>query len=197
VPERIPASLMAALADLMKWFDAAGIPAMIIGGVAASILGRARLTRDVDALAMIPEAEWANALSVAANQGIVVRNEATLDFARSSRMLLLRHSASDIDIDVALAGLSFELQALTLGQVHEVGGVALRLPRVEDLLVMKAFAHRPKDMEDIEGLLAVHPGADLVFVRQWLREFSAAVNMPDLLDDFEKAVARRRAPTKV
>lgn len=165
---------------------------MIIGGVAASILGRARLTRDVDALAMIPEAEWANALSVAANHGIVARNEATLDFARRSRMLLLRHSASDIDIDVALAGLSFELQALSLAQVHELGGVPLRLPRVEDLLVMKAFAHRPKDMQDIEGLLAVHPGADLVFVRQWLREFSAAVSMSDLLDDFEKVVARRR-----
>jgi hypothetical protein len=192
VPERIPASLLAALADLMKWFDAASIPAMIIGGVAASILGRARLTRDVDALAMIPEAEWANALSVAANHGIVARNEATLDFARRSRMLLLRHSASDIDIDVALAGLSFELQALSLAQVHELGGVPLRLPRVEDLLVMKAFAHRPKDMQDIEGLLAVHPGADLVFVRQWLREFSAALSMSDLLDDFERVVARRR-----
>ena len=192
MPERVPASLLAALADLMKWFDAASIPAMIIGGVAASILGRARLTRDVDALAMIPEAEWANALSVAAHHGIVARNEATLEFARRSRMLLLRHSASDIDIDVALAGLSFELQALSLAQVHELGGVPLRLPRVEDLLVMKAFAHRPKDMQDIEGLLAVHPGADLVFVRQWLREFSAAVSMSDLLDDFEKVVARRR-----
>ncbi|MEA3133914.1 MAG: hypothetical protein QOG17_1760 [Gammaproteobacteria bacterium] len=191
MPERVPASLLAALADLMKWFDAAGVPSMIIGGVAASILGRARLTRDVDALALIPEAEWPKALSLAANYGIVARIDDALDFAGRSRMLLLRHSASDIDIDVALGGLSFELQALNLSQLHQVGGVQLRLPRVEDLLVMKAFAHRPKDLEDIEGLLAVHPSADLGFVRQWLREFSAAVTMPDLLDDFEKVVARR------
>ena len=191
MPERIPASLLAALADLMKWFDAASVPSMIIGGVAASILGRARLTRDIDALALIPQAEWPNALSLAASYGIVARIDDALDFARRSRMLLLRHSASDIDIDVALGGLSFELQALNLSQVHEVGGVPLRLPRVEDLLVMKAFARRPKDLEDIEGLLSVHPRVDLGFVRQWLREFSAAVAMPDLLDDFEKVVARR------
>ena len=52
--ERIPASLLSALADLMKWLDASNIPSMVIGGVAASMLGRARLTQDVDALVMLP-----------------------------------------------------------------------------------------------------------------------------------------------
>jgi len=48
--ERVPASLLAALADVMNWLDAAHIPSMVIGGVASSMLGRARLTQDVDAL---------------------------------------------------------------------------------------------------------------------------------------------------
>ena len=60
--ERVPASLESALADLMGWLDAAHIPSMIIGGVAASVLGRPRLTRDVDALAVLPEADWAEAI---------------------------------------------------------------------------------------------------------------------------------------
>jgi len=58
VAERVPASLESALADLMGWLDAAHIPSMIIGGVAASVLGRPRLTQDVDA----PEADWAEAI---------------------------------------------------------------------------------------------------------------------------------------
>jgi hypothetical protein len=53
--DRVPASLQAALADVMKWLDASHIPSMVIGGVASSMLGRARLTQDVDALVLLPE----------------------------------------------------------------------------------------------------------------------------------------------
>jgi hypothetical protein len=35
----------------------------------------------------------------------------------------------------------------------------VRLPRIEDLLIMKAVARRPKDLQVIEGLLAAHPEA--------------------------------------
>jgi hypothetical protein len=57
---------------------------------------------------------------------------------------------------------------------------------------MKAFAHRPKDMEDIRGLLDAHPDADLNIVRQWVQEFATAMTMPDLLEDFEKIAERRK-----
>jgi hypothetical protein len=190
--ERVPATLLGALADVMKWLDASQIPSMVIGGVAASLLGRARLTQDVDALVWLPEIEWAKAVSTAADHGMVPRIEDPLQFARRSRMLLLRHTASKIDIDISLGGLSFEQQALERAQVHQISGVRLRLPSVEDLLIMKAFAHRPKDMEDIKGLLDAHPQVDLTIVRQWVKEFGAAMSMPDLADDFEKIVARRK-----
>ena len=50
VVDRVPATLLAALADLVKWLDVTKAPSMVIGGVAASVLGRPRLTQDVDAL---------------------------------------------------------------------------------------------------------------------------------------------------
>ena len=43
--DRVPATLLAALSDLMKWLDATNIPSVVIGGVAASVLGRPRLTQ--------------------------------------------------------------------------------------------------------------------------------------------------------
>jgi hypothetical protein len=39
------------------------MPSMIIGGVAASVLGQPRVTQEVDVLAFLPEADWANAVS--------------------------------------------------------------------------------------------------------------------------------------
>jgi hypothetical protein len=160
VADPFPASLQAALADLVKWLEAAHIPAMIIGGVAASALGRPRLTQDIDALAIMPDAEWANVIESAGRYGIIPRIGEALEFARRSRVLLLRHVNSGIDVDVTLGGLPFEQAAVEKSAVHNIGGLQLRLPRVEDLLVMKAIVRRPKDNEDIRGLLAAHPHVD-------------------------------------
>jgi hypothetical protein len=193
VSDRVPATLLGALAGLMEWLDAANIPSMVVGGVAASALGRPRLTQDVDALAILPEGEWANALSTAASHGILPRIEHPLDFARRSRVLLLRHAESGIDIDVIFGGLSFEQAAIDNSKVHDIGGLRVRLPRIEDLLVMKAVARRPKDLQDIEGLLAAHPEADVTAVRRWVSEFATAMSMSDMLKDFDNLVARRKS----
>jgi hypothetical protein len=193
VVDRLPATLLGALSDLMKWLDATKMPSMVIGGVAASVLGRPRLTQDVDALAILPEAEWANAVSSAAHHGIVPRIQNPLDFARRSRVLLMRHAESGIDIDVTFGGLSFEQAAIHNSKIHDLGGLRLRLPRVEDLLIMKAVARRPKDLQDIEGLLAAHPEADVVTVRQWVSEFATAMSTSDMLEDFDRLVAQGKS----
>jgi hypothetical protein len=193
VVDRVPATLLAALADLVMWLDAAKMPSMVIGGVAASVLGQPRLTQDVDALAILAEADWADAVTTAAGHGIFPRIENPLDFARRSRVLLMRHAESGIDIDLTFGRLSFEQTAIDNSKIHDIGGLRVRLPRVEDLLVMKAVARRPKDLQDIEGLLAAHPEADLATVRQWVREFATAMSMSDMLDDFDKVVARSKS----
>jgi hypothetical protein len=105
VAEHVPASLLGALADLVKWLESAQISAMVIGGVASSFLGRPRMTQDVDALAILPENKWDAATEAARNFGIVPRIDQAVVFARRSRVLLLKHAQSDIAIDVILGGL--------------------------------------------------------------------------------------------
>ena len=73
VAERLDASLQAALADLANWLDEARIPAIVIGGVAASVLGRPRLTRDIDVLAIVSEDAWSQAMTDAARHERAVR----------------------------------------------------------------------------------------------------------------------------
>jgi hypothetical protein len=192
VPEGSADALRSALADLTNWLDAGRIPAMVIGGVAASVLGRPRFTRDIDALVILPESDWQSAVENAAKFGIAPRIGEALEFARRSRVLLMRHAASGIDLDVTLAGLSFERSAVESSRPYDVGGVSVRLPRVEDLLVMKAIARRPKDLEDIRGLLAAHPETDVGAARRWIREFAIAASMPDMLEEFDRVLDQSR-----
>lgn len=52
------AHLRQTLADLVSWFEAARTDGIVVGGVAASILGRPRATRDVDAIIWLDEPDW-------------------------------------------------------------------------------------------------------------------------------------------
>ena len=78
MPDAFAAPLRAALADLSRWLDAESIPGVIIGGIAASVLGRPRLTRDIDALTIMPEDEWERAVGSSARYGIEPRIEQEL-----------------------------------------------------------------------------------------------------------------------
>jgi hypothetical protein len=193
VVEQVPKQFLEVLADLTGWLKSTGVPSMVIGGVAAAILGRPRLTRDVDALAIMPEDKWADALSAAKRHGIEARVDNPLEFARRTYMLLLRHVKTGVDIDVLLGRLPYQQDAVRRGKFRNINGIRMKVPQVEDMLIMKAIAQRPQDLRDIEGILDVHPEADIERVRQWVREFSIAMTMPDLLAGFEKFLLQHKA----
>lgn len=184
--------LLAPLADLGRWLDATHTPSAVVGGVAVSLLSRPRFTQDIDALVWLSERDWEPVLAAARNFGIVPRIEDALGFARRTRVLLLRHAASGVEIDLILGGLALEQQVVEGARIIDVGGVTVRLPRVEHLLIMKAIAHRPRDQQDVASLLDAHPDADIELVRRWVREFALATAASDLVEDFERAVSLRR-----
>ena len=74
-------ALVAALRDLLLWFEAARVRGIVIGGVAVSLLARPRATLDVDALAEVRRAVAAFAGALEA-PGILEEFEATVRRAR-------------------------------------------------------------------------------------------------------------------
>src|SRR5262245_51825160 len=102
------APLLAALQDLVTWLQDAEVAGAIIGGVAASLLGRPRVTRDIDVLVLLDESEWETFLTTGRKFGFVPRLSDAVAFAHQARVLLVRHEASGIDIDIAFGALPFE-----------------------------------------------------------------------------------------
>jgi predicted nucleotidyltransferase len=95
-------------------------------------------------------------------------------------VLLLRHTISGTDIDLSLGILPFEVEMVERSQVIDLGVIQLRLPTPEDLIIMKAVAHRPKDLGDIQVIGASHPDLDKARIRYWVEQFGEALDMPDL-----------------
>ena len=57
---------------------------------------------------------------------------------------------------------------------------------------MKAVAHRPIDMADIQSLMDAQPNIDLKRVRHWVRECLSVIEMPEIYNDLEKILAQRK-----
>jgi predicted nucleotidyltransferase len=191
-PARVPGPLLQALAAVTAWLRQADVPAAVIGGVAASLLGRPRVTKDVDLVALADDSDLPRLLSLGKQQGVTARAADALEFAKVSRVLLLRHEPSGIEIDVSLATLPFEREVIERAAERTVRGVTFRLASAEDIVVMKAIALRPRDVADIEALLDTHPHLDVERIRSLLRSFTDALEADDFAAEFERLLARRR-----
>jgi len=176
----------------MRWLSVEGIKGAIIGGVAASIVGRPRMTADVDAVILVDDSDWERVAESASHYGLMPRRADLLAFAARTRVLLLRHTASGIDVDISLGALPFEHEVVARALAVNLKDLDLRIATGEDLVIMKALPRRPHDIADIEGILVVHPDLDLARIRDYLREFSSALEMPEIQDDFERLLRRVR-----
>jgi predicted nucleotidyltransferase len=98
-------------------------------------------------------------------------------------------------MELSLAWLPFEREALRRAELLDVGGVNVPVAVAEDLVVYKAVAWRERDRTDIERLLRAHAGdIDLAYVRRIIAEFAEALDELDRIDDFERLVARTLPP---
>jgi hypothetical protein len=144
--------LLTAAAELQSFCTGHGWRACLIGGLAAIRWGRPRTTRDVDVslwTGLGEEAPFVDALLGEFAPRIPTARQFSLD----NRVLLIKAS-NGAPVDVALAGGGFEERMLDRATSHIYArSVSLCTASAEDLLVMKAFADRPQDWSDIEGIL--------------------------------------------
>ncbi len=169
-----------AIQRLLAKFDNRGV---IIGGIAVGFLGRPRLTEDVDAMFLLSTQDIPQFLEAAKTENIQPRIPNAEEFARKSRVLLLQHSPTETNIDISLGILPFEEEMVERGIVQSTGTLSVRLPTPEDLIILKAIAHRPKDLEDIRTIVDKNPNLDIARIKKWVKSFAEVLEMPRLWDD--------------
>jgi hypothetical protein len=157
-----------------------------IGGLAVLRWGEPRETVDVDITLLTGFENEAAYVSVLMARFQPRRNDAA-EFARLHRVLLLRAS-SGVGLDIALGGLPFEESAVDRSTPFTFPpDVALRTCSAEDLIVLKAFADRPKDWVDIEGVIIRQTGSlDWGYVQHHLAPLVELKEAPEILNRLEQ-----------
>ncbi len=187
----LPTTFVAALEALASWLETEQVPYATIGGVAVSLLAQPRATHDIDMVIWLDQEKWESFLNAGQAYAFEPRITDALAFAVKSRILLLRHQKSGVSIDLACGALPFEREMIERAMTIHIGAISLRVPTVEDLIVTKAIAQRPKDVADIESLLNVKQNIDIPYIRRWVEEFAAVLEMPELSENLERLLRRR------
>lgn len=163
---------------------------VVIGGIAVIARGVPRVTRDVDIAFAGARVTLRGLSAELATAGVVPRIADAIAFGAESQVLLLRHAKTGVDVDVSLAWLPFEMEAMSAAGPVTIGGTTLPVAQPEDLVIYKAIAWRPQDQQDVERLLVLHgTRMDLARIRRHVRELGEAMEQ-DRINELEPVIRR-------
>jgi predicted nucleotidyltransferase len=112
-------------------------------------------------------------------------------FVQQTLVLPCRDPETAIRLDFIFSFSPYERQAVQRARRVTIGQAQIRFATVEDVIILKVVAGRPRDLDDVRGMLAKNPQAELHYVREWLAQFEAAISEP-VLQRFDELVAQPR-----
>ncbi|HEX8857138.1 MAG TPA: nucleotidyl transferase AbiEii/AbiGii toxin family protein [Thermoleophilaceae bacterium] len=155
LPEFDPRALLEALTRR-------GVDFVVVGGFAAVVHGSPRLTQDLDITYATDRVNLAALAEVLLELGARLRQvDEDLPFEPDERalarteMLTLTTSAGALDLLAKPAGAPAYARLRERAERVDLGGMAVLVASIEDLVAMKRAAGRAKDLADIEELEAI------------------------------------------
>ncbi len=172
------------LAKFARVLDGAGIPYMVIGGQAVLLHGEPRLTHDIDITLGVDISALTKILALAKTISMTPSVHDVEQFVRKTNVLPLSDKRATIRVDLIFSFTPYEAQAIQRADSRSMQGTPVRFATVEDLVIHKLVAGRPRDLEDIRGILARHQNLDEAYLKRWLLTFREVVGH-DLLRELE------------
>jgi hypothetical protein len=159
-----------ALLDVYKkivtFLNNGGYNYILIGGIAASTVGEARVTVDIDVDIVMKQEDLPDFLNKAKKAGFNVSVKKCIESVR--QMGIFQISSGDYHIDFIIASTDLETQACTRRKAIKLHGLKAFFPTPEDLILLKLIPGRAKDIADVEGLIARHGNMlDKEYIKTW------------------------------
>ncbi|MBI5882726.1 MAG: nucleotidyltransferase [Elusimicrobia bacterium] len=143
-------SLEKGLCTITAFLDEGRAPYMVIGGIANLVWGVPRTTLDIDLTVWAP-GETQAPLVEALARAFKSLPEDPAGFALDTRVLPLE--VEGFRVDIIFGQLPYEERAIRRARPVDMGGFSVRVCSPEDLIVHKVLSERPKDLEDVRGIV--------------------------------------------
>ncbi len=166
------------LADIAGELSKAQIPYMVIGGQAVLLYGEPRLTKDIDLTLGVGPDKLDDILAAASRLKLNVLTESAGEFVRKTLVLPAQDQRSGIRVDFIFSYSPYERQAIDRSrsiQLPTNPPASVQFAALEDVVIHKIIAGRPRDIEDVRSILLKNPGYDRQYIISWLKEFDESL----------------------
>ena len=146
------------------------LPYCLIGALALGAYGRPRATHDVDLLILTDSATSHSYLDPLRAKGFAVASDwhEGNPMARDVVMRLKHTSAPDFPLDLIFATSPLHKNALDRRKLIDLHGTRVSISSAEDLILLKLSAGRPRDFDDVMGIVGnASAPLDLDYLWSW------------------------------
>ncbi|MCK6553153.1 nucleotidyltransferase family protein [Candidatus Binatia bacterium] len=162
-----PGSLVDAVAELIDHLETSGLDYALGGAIAYSAWAEPRATRDIDLNLWVSRPELDHTFDVLSAAGVSIDRDAARQAADERGMFVGYHG--EYRVDVFVPSVPFYAEALQRRVRAGVAGRHTWVLSPETLAVFKMLFFRPRDVADVQRLLAIQHGKiATAFVREWL-----------------------------
>jgi predicted nucleotidyltransferase len=150
IPVAADEQLERAIVDIVDAFERASVPYLVIGGLASSLLGRPRRTRDVDVLVTKDDA----------SRALEALSDAGFETEETNPQWIYKATRDDVQIDLIFwlkGDIYLDDEMLARAREEQLGARTVSVIPPEDLIVVKAVIHdeqTPRHWHDALGVLA-------------------------------------------
>jgi hypothetical protein len=179
-----------AVGEVGTFLESHRIPYMVIGGIANLVWGRPRTTGDVDVTVWVEEAATGDFVrEVAAVFRVLVDDPAS--FVARTRVLPVE-TTPGVRAEFSFGLLPFEKEAIGRARPHRFGGRSVRVCTAEDLVLHKIASERPRDREDVRGILKERgKELDRRYLDLRVEQVARDLERPEILEFYRAALAGR------
>ncbi|HMK66604.1 MAG TPA: DUF6036 family nucleotidyltransferase [Thermodesulfobacteriota bacterium] len=170
-------------------------PYMIIGGQAVLLYGEPRLTRDIDITLGADSDRLNNLLPLIQELHILPLPKDPFSFVKETMVLPCLDKSTGIRIDFIFSHSPYEAAAIARARKIRVKDQEVFFATVEDVIIHKMFAGRPRDLEDVRILCLKNKEMDLAYIEKWLKEFDLLSESAGCLETFRRLKNPKRPPS--
>ncbi len=149
---------------------------MVIGGQAVLLYGEPRLTRGIDITVGIGVDELDRIAGILSAVPLKVLVEDARGFVKRKMVLPAMEEKSGIRVDFIFSFSPYERQAIERAIDVKLGRSTVKFGSLEDIVIHKIIAGRPRDIEDVKMILLKNPRYDSGYIEKWLKDFEGPLD---------------------
>ena len=180
------------ICSISSQLERRNISYMLIGGQAVLLYGEPRLTRDIDITLGVDVDKLNNIISLVDDLCLKILSDNIETFVRETMVLPVVHEETGIRIDFIFSFSPYERQAIEKARKVRMLDQDVYFAAPEDVIIHKIVAGRPRDIEDVRGILLKMPEIDIAYIRQWLKDFSDALSDDEIKKRLESVIKTLR-----